>query len=129
MKNFKKAAVNIGYLTQDEFDKQMKWTEKDAREYIKLAIKEYQENSDYALFLHCIMRAVKWVGVTTVARKVRMSRQGIYDALDRKNANPSFQTLAAILKVLGVKTTFVMERSSGYTSRTQTQQSGSYASL
>lgn len=125
--NIKKDNIKVGYITQDEFDKQMKWTAEDAREYIKLAIKFYKKDGDYAMFLHCVMRAVKWVGVTKVARAVGMSRQGIYDALDRENANPGFQTLASILKVLGIDTTFVVREPLTNTTRTTSRNARSYA--
>ncbi len=122
----KKGNRMVGYLTQDEFDKQMKWTPEDAREYIKIAIKEYRKDGDYSFFLRCVMRAVKWVGVTKVARQVGMTRQGIYDALDRENANPGFQTLTAILRVLGVETTFVVRPTPTYTSRTSNRAARPY---
>lgn len=103
-----KENMRIGYLTQDEFDNHMQWTAEDAREFIKLAVKEFKKDENFELFLHSVLRAVKWVGVTKVARQAGLTRQGIYDALGRENANPSFKTLTSILAVLGVKTSFTV---------------------
>lgn len=129
MNKSNKAKVKVGFLTQDEVDKQMGWTAKDAQEYLKLAVKEFKKDNDFEAFLHCVMRAVKWVGVTNVAHQVGMTRQGIYDALDRDNANPSFKTLSAILGVLGVKTTFVVNATETARSFSQNVSRRSYASL
>lgn len=123
-----KEKVKVGYLTQEEFDKQMGWTADDAKEYLKLAVRDFKKDGNYELFLHCIMRAVKWVGVTEVARRAGLTRQGIYDALIREGANPGFKTLTSILAVLGVKTTFVVGEPPRYDSHDRGRV-GHYAAL
>lgn len=103
-----KENMRIGYLTQEEFDDSVKHSPEMIKEYIKLAVKNYKKTDNQELFLHSLMRAVKWVGVTKVARQAGLTRQGIYDALGREKANPSFKTLTSILAVLGVKTSFTV---------------------
>lgn len=100
--------IRIGYLTQEEFDNSVKHSPEMVKEYIKLAVKNYKKTDDQELFLHSLMKAVRWVGVTKIARQVGLTRQGIYDALGREKANPSFKTLTSILAALGVKTSFTV---------------------
>ena len=45
-------------------------------------------------------------GFTKLARKVRMSRTSLYKALS-ENGNPEVNTLEAILKVYGIRISFV----------------------
>ncbi len=105
----KKTKVNIRLMAQEEFDKKVKRSPEMIREYLHLAIKRFKEDKNQELFLYSIMRVVKWVGVTAVARKAHLTRQGIYTALDRKNANPNLNTFNAILDALGVTMTFEID--------------------
>lgn len=62
------------------------------------------------------MLAVRWLGVSLGAGQAGLIRQGIYDALNRENVNPSLSTLTTILDVLGVKMSFsrISERPKSY---------------
>ena len=106
MTKFKKANVNVRLMSQDEFDRKVKRSPEVITGFLRLAVEGYKENGDQELFLYALMNAVKWAGVAAVARKARITRQGIYTALNRKNANPSLHTFSSILGALGVKMTF-----------------------
>lgn len=124
-----KENMRIGYLTQEEFDDSVKHSPEMIKEYIKLAIKNYKKTANQELFLHSLMRAVKWVGVTKVARQAGLTRQGIYDALGRENANPGFKTLTSILAVLGVKTSFTVSTIPEPKHTRRTAESAHYAGI
>ena len=98
--------IKVGYLTQDEFDTQMEWSAEDSREFVKLAVKGFKKDGNRELFFSCILRAVKWLGVSKVSRQIGLSRVCIYDTLDGTNANPSLDTLSRILGVFGVRIGF-----------------------
>ena len=98
--------IKVGYLTRDEFDTQMEWSAEDAREFVKLAVKGFKKDGNLELFFSCILRAVKWLGVSKVSRQIGLSRVCIYDTLDGTNANPSLDTLSRILGVFGVRIGF-----------------------
>lgn len=106
MNQLKKATVNVRLMGQDEFDRKVKRSPEAIKEFLRLAVEGYKENGDQELFLYALMNAVKWAGVAAVARKAKLTRQGIYTALGRKNANPNLQTFSSILGALGVKMTF-----------------------
>lgn len=98
--------IKVGYLTQDEFDTQMEWRAEDARDFVKLAVKGFKKDGNRELFFSCILRAVKWLGVSKVSRQIGLSRVCIYDTLDGTNANPSLDILSRILGVFGVRIGF-----------------------
>ena len=129
MKKFKKAKVNIRLMSQDEFDRKVKRTPEMIQEYLRLAIKGFKENGDQELFLCAIMNAVKWAGVAAVARKAHLTRQGVYTALDRKDANPNLNTFKAILGALGVKMTFEVEKMPTYPPRSYNRHGTNYAQI
>lgn len=97
-----------GTISRTQFDKNVKRTPETVHEYVKLAVRDYKKTENQELFFHALMQAVRWTGVSFVARQAGLTRQGIYDALNRENANPSFNTLSAILRVLGVKMSFTV---------------------
>mgnify|MGYP007119991190 FL=1 len=106
MNKSKKAEIKVDFLTQDEFDAKMEWTAEDAREFVKLAVKGFKKDGNRELFFSCILRAVKWLGVSKVSRQIGLSRVCIYDTLDGANANPSLDALSRILGVFGVRISF-----------------------
>ena len=67
-----------------------------------------QKTENQELFLYALMQTVRWTGVSYVARQAGLTRQGTYDALSRENANPSFNILSAISRVLGVEMNFTI---------------------
>ncbi len=128
MTKFKKANVNVRLMSQDEFDRKVKRSPEVIKGFLRLAVQGYEENGDQELFLSALMNAVKWAGVAAVARKAKLTRQGIYTALNRKNANPNLHTFTAILGALGVKMTFEVGKMPTLPARTYNR-SGSYAQM
>lgn len=98
--------IKVGYLTEDQADELIKYTAEDAREFVKLAVKDFKKYGNRELFFSCILRAVKWLGVSKVSRQIGLSRVCIYDTLDGTNTNPSLDTLSRILGVFGVRIGF-----------------------
>ena len=98
--------IKVGYLTEDQADELVKYTAQDARELVKLAVKEFKKDGDRELFFRCVLRAVKWLGVSKVSRQIGLSRVCIYDTLDGTNTNPSLDTLSRILGVFGIRISF-----------------------
>ncbi len=102
--------IKVGFLTQDQADALIKHTEEEAREFVKLALKDYKKDGNQELFFHNLLRAVKWIGVSKVSRQTGLSRVCLYDTLDGSNPNPSLNTLTRILAVLGVKLSFELAK-------------------
>lgn len=97
-------------MTQEEFDKKFFYGKKDLiKLYLRETLKEYNETHDKRLFLASLLDVIKWSGITKFAKKIGMSRAGIYDALSRENSNPSFDTLEKIFKGLNIKLNFDIE--------------------
>ena len=60
------------------------------------------EDGDPALIKAAIGDVARAKGMTEVAAKSGISRAGLYKALGEKG-NPSFETMAAIMKAIGVR--------------------------
>jgi probable addiction module antidote protein len=60
------------------------------------------EDGDPALIKAAIADVARAKGMTEVAAKSGISRAGLYKALS-ENGNPSFDTMAAIMKAIGVR--------------------------
>jgi probable addiction module antidote protein len=60
------------------------------------------EDGDPALIKAAIADVARAKGMTEVAQKSGISRAGLYKALS-ENGNPSFETMAAIMKAIGVR--------------------------
>jgi probable addiction module antidote protein len=60
------------------------------------------EDGDPALIKAAIADIARAKGMTEVAAKSGISRAGLYKALG-ENGNPSFETIAAIMKAIGVR--------------------------
>jgi probable addiction module antidote protein len=60
------------------------------------------EDGDPALIKAAIADVARAKGMTEVAAKSGISRAGLYKALGEKG-NPSFETMAAIMKAIGVR--------------------------
>lgn len=71
--------------------------------YIMLALKEYNITRNKKELFKDIFTAIKWFGITKLAKKINMSRAGIYDALIREKANPRDTTLNKILEGVGIE--------------------------
>jgi len=111
-------------MSQEEFDKKYFYGDKEfTKLYIAESLKEYNEDFDKQSLFKSLFRAIKWIGITKFAKKIGMSRVGIYDALVRENANPSFDTLEKIFAGLNLKLTFEIAdmEESKYNSKQQSQ--------
>jgi probable addiction module antidote protein len=60
------------------------------------------EDGDPALIKAAISDVVRARGMTEVSRKSGITRAGLYKALSDEG-NPSFETIAAVMKALGVR--------------------------
>jgi probable addiction module antidote protein len=60
------------------------------------------EDGDPVLIKAAIADVARAKGMTEVAAKSGISRAGLYKALG-ENGNPSFETMAAIMKAIGVR--------------------------
>jgi len=78
---------------------QMKTTE-DVREYLAAAFKD----GDPALIAAALGDAARARGVAEIAPEAGMSREAMYKAF-RPEGNPTLDTLARVIKALGLKLT------------------------
>ena len=94
-------------ISQEEFDKKFFYGDTEAiKLYIRESLKEYTQDHDRKSLFESLFTAIKWSGITKFAKKIGMSRSGLYDALIRKNANPSFDTLERIFRGLNIRLNF-----------------------
>ena len=63
------------------------------------------EEGDPALLLVALAQVAKAHGVTNMAKRVSLSRMGIYKTLSKKG-NPEFKTFFGILKASGIQLAF-----------------------
>lgn len=79
-----------------------------AQEYLEVAVEEYENDGDRQAFLLALRTVAQAQGgIAELARKSSISRQHLYRALSEKG-NPTFETLMAIFKALGLR--FTVER-------------------
>ena len=78
---------------------------KEASEYLKASLDEYEKDGNIEAFLIAIRTvADAQGGITELARKTELNRQSLYRTLS-KNGNPRLKTLDIILNSLGFKLT------------------------
>lgn len=78
---------------------------KAAQEYLEAAVEEYEEDGDRPAFLLALRTVAEAQGgIAELARKSSVNRQHLYRALSEKG-NPTFETLTAIFKALGLRFT------------------------
>ena len=81
---------------------------KAAQEYLEVAVEEYEADGDRPAFLLALRTVAEAQGgIAELARKSAVSRQHLYRALS-ESGNPTFETLTAIFKALGLR--FTVER-------------------
>ena len=85
-----------------------------AKQALKFALKEYEEDGDIDSVLS-ILRLVAQAqgGIAVVARKSLISRQALHEALSPKG-NPKLRTFQNLLEILGFKMTFKPINSHSY---------------
>ena len=107
MKKRETVNIDIRMMDDDEYDRIAQRSPEEIKGFLKLAIEGFLENGNKQLLFLCIMKAIKWMGIAKVARQAKMTRQGLYTAFGRENANPRFDTLMSVLKVLGMQKNFI----------------------
>ena len=73
------------------------------KSYLYISFRNYNMFNDKIKLLKDIFDIIKWHGITKFAKKIGISRVGLYDALVRENANPGFETLNRIFNGLNLK--------------------------
>lgn len=74
-----------------------------ARQYLRVALEEYDHDGDLAGFLLALRRAVEAQGgMSKVARKAGLNRANLYAALSA-DGNPQLKTIQTILHALGMR--------------------------
>jgi len=89
------------YRTHDEhLDESLK-DPKEAALYLNAAVEE----NDPALLLVALSNVARAHGVTRMAKRVSLSRMGLYKTLSKKG-NPELKTFLSILKASGIQLAF-----------------------
>jgi probable addiction module antidote protein len=89
------------YRTHDEYLVQSLKDPKEAALYLNAAADE----NDPSLLLVALAQVAKAHGVTHMAKRVSISRMGLYKTLSKKG-NPEFKTFFSIVKASGLQLTF-----------------------
>lgn len=89
------------YRTHDEYLKESLKDPKEAALYLNAAAEE----GDPALLLVALGQVARAHGVSRMAKRIALSRLGLYKTLSKKG-NPEFRTLLSILKAAGVQLLF-----------------------
>jgi len=75
----------------------------EAKEYLKAAMEDYEENNHIEIFLLALRTVVEaYGGITELSKKTDLNRQNLYRALS-EGGNPRLNTLDLILRVLGFR--------------------------
>jgi len=89
------------YRTNEEFMLQSLKDPKEAALYLNAAADE----NDPALLLVALAQVARAHGVATMAKRVALSRMGLYKTFS-KNGNPEFKTFLGVLKASGLQLAF-----------------------
>ncbi|MFA5974831.1 MAG: addiction module antidote protein [Elusimicrobiota bacterium] len=89
------------YRTHDDYLTHSLKNPKEAALYLNAAAEE----NDPALLLEALAQVARAHGVTHMAKRVSLSRMGLYKTLSKKG-NPEFKTFVGILKASGLQLAF-----------------------
>jgi probable addiction module antidote protein len=89
------------YRSHDDYLKQSLKDPKEAALYLNAAAEE----NDPALLLVALAQVARAHGVSTMAKRVSLSRMGLYKTLSKKG-NPEFKTFWGVLEASGIQLTF-----------------------
>ena len=89
------------YRSHDDYLKEALKNPKEAAIYLNAAAEEM----DPALFLVALGQVARAHGVSRMAKRIALSRLGLYKTLSKKG-NPEFKTLLSILEAAGVQLSF-----------------------
>nr|QGT50643.1 hypothetical protein Elusimicrob1349_1130 [uncultured Elusimicrobia bacterium] len=91
----------ISFLTLEEVDREFFENKpENIRSFLNVAIEEYMADGDKAAFMDALAVVAKYAGISKVAGKSGLTRQGIYKAV-RPGARPAFTTVLDILHGAG----------------------------
>jgi probable addiction module antidote protein len=71
-------------------------------EFVDEIFAEYTKDGDSAALLSALRSIARVKGISTIAKEVEMSRQGVQKALSAKG-NPRFDTINAIVQAMGYR--------------------------
>lgn len=71
-------------------------------EYAALYLSAALEDGDYENFLVCLKDVVEAFGFSSLSKKTKLNRQGLYRMLS-KRGNPRLSSLAVLLSSVGLK--------------------------
>ncbi|MDR0646556.1 MAG: hypothetical protein LBG46_06365 [Elusimicrobiota bacterium] len=87
--------------TLDEFEKDVFVNDPQRIEaYLNETLREYAKTGRKEDFFKGIAKVVKWIGISNVATKARLSRQGVHKAI-KATSSPSFTTVLSVLHGAG----------------------------
>lgn len=89
------------YRTHDDYLHEVLKDPREAALMLNAAVDE----DDPALILDVLSKIAKAHGVAAMAKKISLTRMGLYKTLS-KNGNPGFKTLLGILAASGLKMSF-----------------------
>ncbi|MCK4936266.1 MAG: putative addiction module antidote protein [Elusimicrobiales bacterium] len=89
------------YRTHEDYLNKALQDPKEAALYMNAAVEE----NDPVLMLAVLAQVVRAYGVSKMAKKVSLSRTGVYKTLSKKG-NPELKTFMAILGASGLKMSF-----------------------
>ena len=87
----------------DDYLTEQLQNDKEAQEYINVALEEFAIDHNKELFLVTLNKVVKANGgVTKIAKQTNINRQHLYRILSA-TGNPTFDNIGALLSALGLK--------------------------
>ncbi|MDR1123266.1 MAG: hypothetical protein LBL61_01365 [Elusimicrobiota bacterium] len=96
-----KKANKITFRTLDEFEKDVFVNDPERIEaYLNETLAEYAKTGNREDFFKGVAKVVKWIGISNVATKARLSRQGVHKAI-KATSSPSFTTVLSVLHGAG----------------------------
>ncbi|MDR0291290.1 MAG: hypothetical protein LBI01_00610 [Elusimicrobium sp.] len=91
----------ITFTTQEDFEKKFYVNNPEAIEsFFNTALEDYVTTGDKEEFHRCMKLVVKWNGLSKIAEKSKITRQGLHKALSPQG-NPSFGMVISILRNAG----------------------------
>lgn len=91
----------VSFASLDELDRAFFENKpENLRTFLNVALEEYKQDGNKDAFLQALALVVKWAGVSGVAKKSGLTRQGIYKAV-KPGSRPSFMTVLDLLQGAG----------------------------
>lgn len=91
----------ISFVTLEELDRKLFVNKpENVLAFLNVALAEYRRDGNRRAFLDALALVAKWVGVSKIAQKSGMTRQGVYKAI-KPGSRPSFLTVLDLLQSAG----------------------------